>query len=91
MLPCTVPARTEAFESEDAICALEAPSCPVRAYVGAIERFLCSYGRQINVKPLYKGLCDRGERETALEIFSEARDGYHPIVREQMARLLEAA
>ncbi len=67
---------------------LEAPAVPVDTVLPAVETFLCSYGRQVYVIPLYDALCARGQYDDALRIFKKAAAGYHPIARDQVRKRL---
>jgi aminopeptidase N len=58
----------------------------------AIERFLSEQGRGKFVRPLYRGLMERGAWGQALarRTYAHARAGYHPIVAAAVDRILGA-
>jgi len=59
----------------------------------AIERFLTEQGRGKFIRPLYRGLMDRGAWGQALarRIYARGRVGYHPIVQAAVDRIVTPA
>jgi hypothetical protein len=55
----------------------------------AAREVLLSTGRLRHVRAIYAALCSQPAlRDLALEIFEEAREGYHPIARARIEELL---
>lgn len=55
-----------------------------------VEQYLMSIGRQKLIKPLYAELAKTPEgKQRALEIFKNARPGYHPIAQNSIGKILQ--
>jgi hypothetical protein len=61
-----------------------------RDAVGAVEAYLMKVGRRRNLRPIYDALVAKGGtwRELARSTFARARLLYHPVVREDFAKLV---
>ncbi|MEO6536870.1 MAG: M1 family metallopeptidase [Candidatus Paceibacterota bacterium] len=52
--------------------------------------FLCSQGRMKYLKPLYRALAETPKgKEFALEVFAQAKDGYHPVAISMIENVLK--
>ncbi|MEE8294716.1 MAG: M1 family metallopeptidase, partial [Sphingomonadales bacterium] len=54
-----------------------------------LKGFLLRVGRGKFIYRLYQRLVDNGQRDWALEVFQEARPGYHPIAQNRIAAIFE--